>query len=359
MDNKEINKELFKMSDIFCTEPIEFNNVLGEKLIGKLILNRIVNIAYKNLLRSKCTKLGEFERPLKIMYEENLKRAQICKENIEYVCKIMDKADFPYALLKGAYLITNVYELGDRISNDVDILINEIYVGACKKLLAENGFKQGNIINGVFKEASRMDIIMSKMNFGETIPFTKKIDGKYVTVDINFSVDYKPMKDDTLITKMLDKRIGFSFSNVNLVTLRMVDFIIYLCLHLYKEATTFDWVERRKDLNLYKFNDIYMLIYNKANEELLNDLAASIKEYGVEKECYYAFLHTMDIYPSLAEMQGYKVLLNKIRPNNIEYLCEIVNPIEKKIYKYEMDFIEWFTCEDRVANLKESRIMEI
>ena len=359
MNNVEINKELFRLSDMFSDAPVVFDNVIGEKLVGKFILNRVVNIAYKNLLKKECTKMGEFEKPLKIMYEENLKRAKLCKENIEYVCKVLENVEFPYALLKGAYLITNVYELGDRVSNDVDLLINESNVGACKKVLNNNGFKQGNIVNGVFKEASRMDIIMSKMNFGETIPFSKEVNGRYVTVDINFSVDYKPMEDDTIIKNMLSKRIELPLADTKLVTLDTVDFIIYLCLHLYKEATTFDWVERRKDLNLYKFNDIYLLFHNMASQELYDGLVENIKQYGVDKECYYAFLRTMNIYEKLEQVEGYQAFLDRIKPEDTSYLYEIVNPMEKKVYRYDMDFIEWFSCEDRVANLIEERDMDI
>lgn len=359
MNNLEINKELFKMSDMFCTEPIEFDNVSGEKLLGKMVLNRVVNISYKNLIKKDCKKLGEFESSLKLLYNENLNRAKVCKDNIGYVCTMLDKAEFPYALLKGSYLITQVYELGDRLSNDIDILINETNVGACKKLLLEEGFLQGYLENGVFKEASRADIIMSKMNFGETIPFSKEIDGRYITIDMNFSVDYKPMEDDAIITKMLDRRIKLPLTNTTLVTLGQVDFLIYLCLHLYKEATTFDWVERRHDLKLYKFIDLYLLFHENSSQELYDNLVDSIREYGVDKECYYAFLRTKDIYKELCNVKGYEAFLERIKPEKTEYLYEIINPMEKKIYKYEMDFIEWFSCEDRVAHLVEARQMDM
>lgn len=43
-----------------------------------------------------------------------------------------------------------------------------------QKILNDNGFIQGWVEDGLFIEASRNDIVMAKMNFGETIPFIKK-----------------------------------------------------------------------------------------------------------------------------------------------------------------------------------------
>lgn len=354
MDNREISRELIKMSDVYNDEKLYFDNTIGEKIFGKIILNRIGNIAYRNLLNAGCSKFGEYSKIFEVMYKDNISKAELCVSNINKVSNILKNADFPYALLKGAYLITNIYNLGDRVSNDVDILINEKNIGACKKLLQSNGFRQGEVVNGEFKEASRMDIIMSKMNFGETIPFVKMSEEGYINVDINFSLDYKPMEDDGIITKMLENRVEIPIENATLVTLEPADFLIHLCLHLYKEATTWDWVERRKDLNLYKFNDIYNVLKKNVNDKLPDILVTKINNYGVKKECYYALYNALNIYGGLGDIDGYQKVLEKKKPEDITYLKEIVSPMDKKVYKYNMDFIDWFASDNRVEHLEYS-----
>lgn len=349
-DELELNKLLFRLSDIYNTEEIFFDNSIGETLIGKLILNRVVNIAYRNLMKSGAG-LGEFSRPLKLMFEDNLRRGEECMANIEHVCRVFKDADFPFALLKGAYLIPFLYETGDRLSNDIDVLVNESNVGKCQKLLLENGFRQGYVNGGVFREATRREVIMSKMNYGETIPFVKNLEGHFIMVDINFSVDYKPMEDDGIITRMLEKRVSLPLNDTTLVTLDPSDFLIHLCLHLYKEATTWDWVMRRKDLNLYKFNDIYLLMRRNGSREFMEQLAFRIRDYGVEKECYFALFNTMIIYGFLNSMDGYREFLDGIRPEDTGYMKEIVNPIEKTVYRYDTEFLEWFSCNDRLLKL--------
>ena len=101
---------------------------------------------------------------------------------------------------------------------------------------------------------------------------------------------------------------------------------------LYKEATTSEWVFRRKDLNLYKFNDIYILLTKKGSTEMYKKLAERITHYGVEKECYFALFHTRVIYTKLEEMEGYNEMLDIIRPSNLDYIRQIVNPLEKVVY---------------------------
>ena len=298
--NRKANDILLKLSDIYLEEDVSFDLAIGEKLIGKAILNRVVNIVYKNL--KKRHDLLDFDTVFKLLYNENIEKAELCKNNIAKLCELMQSADFSFALLKGAYLITQVYETGDRTSNDVDILINEKDVGKCRKILNDNGFIQGWVENGKVIEASRNDIVMAKMNFGETIPFIKKTENGFINIDVNFSLGYKPMEDDSIITEMLQRTVTYPYKATKLITLEDKDFIIHLCLHLYKEATTSEWVFRRKDLNLYKFNDIYILLTKKGSTEMYKKLAERITHYGVEKECYFALFHTRVIYTKLEEM---------------------------------------------------------
>lgn len=343
--NRKANDILLKLSDIYLEEDVSFDLAIGEKLIGKAILNRVVNIVYKNL--KKRHDLLDFDTVFKLLYNENIEKAELCKNNIAKLCELMQSADFSFALLKGAYLITQVYETGDRTSNDVDILINEKDVGKCRKILNDNGFIQGWVENGKVIEASRNDIVMAKMNFGETIPFIKKTENGFINIDVNFSLGYKPMEDDSIITEMLQRTVTYPYKATKLITLEDKDFIIHLCLHLYKEATTSEWVFRRKDLNLYKFNDIYILLTKKGSTEMYKKLAERITHYGVEKECYFALFHTRVIYTKLEEMEGYNEMLDIIRPSNLDYIRQIVNPLEKVVYEYNMNFLDWLACEDR------------
>ncbi len=93
-----------------------------------------------------------------------------------------------YAALKGAYLCS-MYPIGLRTSNDIDILVDKNDIGIITERLLANRFKQGYIKNASFLPATRAEIISSRMNRGETVPFVlerEDVKMRYLEVDVNF-----------------------------------------------------------------------------------------------------------------------------------------------------------------------------
>lgn len=257
-----MEKILFSLADV--TMPKVKHNLEKddfELLLGEICLNRVAGIAYKNIVGNPdIIAPKEMIKVLKILYEDNLKKSERYRKHIKYLSGILNNADFKYALLKGALLNTRVYESGLRTSNDIDILIEENDVSRCQKILCENGFTQGYFVPGSgIIPATRKEIILAKMNYGETIPFVKIIDDEPLVIDLNFSIDYKPEKDTLIVNRLLNNIEDVTYEDVTFKSLNLEDFIIHLCCHLYKEATIYDWVKRRKDLLLYKFSDLNVI----------------------------------------------------------------------------------------------------
>lgn len=355
-DASEMKNLLFMLSDIYMEESdevIEPEN--PSQLFGDICLNRLQGIAYNNIKKLKNLYLIDtYSKNLEVLYKDNIRKSQYFKKSIVYLSKILENASFNYSLLKGAYLTTKLYEPGYRTSKDVDILVHESDITACQNLLKSEGFTQGSIRNGKIVEATRKEVVMSRMNYGEVIPFVKEIDGEYFCVDINFSVDYKP-DDGDIVARLLENVICIEYEDTKFKTLDPVHFLIHLCCHLYKEATTMDWVLRRKDLQLYKFCDINLYMNEVMNESLSKDLIGRIHELQLEKACYYTFKNLSIIYPNILKIEWYSDLLHSIRPENTEFMTEIVSPLEKKTYYYDISFEEWFDLLDRKKALKLKR----
>ena len=94
--NRKANDILLKLSDIYLEEDVSFDLAIGEKLIGKAILNRVVNIVYKNL--KKRHDLLDFDTVFKLLYNENIEKAELCKNNIAKLCELMQSADFSFGV---------------------------------------------------------------------------------------------------------------------------------------------------------------------------------------------------------------------------------------------------------------------
>ena len=222
-------------------------------ILGQLLYNRMGVVAYYTLLKSNLLKdtNREFRNTLKIIFESGVSKTDALHTSLGYLYTILKDVDFNYAILKGSFLV-NLYPDGLRTSNDIDILISPENITDLSKMLISSGFKQGFIHNNSFVQANRKEIINSRMNRGETIPFIKELNMpniKYLELDVNFSLDFKSGNDKEIVRSLLNDANELKRSRLK--TLNEIDFLIHLCTHLFKEATVMAWVNMGRDLSLY------------------------------------------------------------------------------------------------------------
>ncbi len=349
----ESNNLFFRLCDPLQKHIYEADLISNqEELFGQLVLNKMVGIAFKKLEYRALN--PELRKTLILLNDNYLNRSALYKKQLKYlVNNILANAEFDYSLLKGSFLSTNLYKSGQRVSNDFDILISPESISRLQKLLIDNGFVQGGVnSSNEIVPATRREILESRLNFGQTVPFVKIIENSPLIIDINFSLDFKASANN-IVGEFLNDIVIATFENVRFKTLSPIKFLLHLACHLYKESTTYYWVARRRDLMLYKFCDIYMFINKFGTIEYFSDLIEQIKKYNFEKECYYTFENSSIIYPALNKIDGFLKVKESIKPENLDFMKQIVYPREKKLFKYDMSFTDWFFCPDRVSQLEE------
>lgn len=325
-------------------------------ILGQLQFNRVGGIAYAVLNRHKLLKElhREVRNSLRTTYENNWVKTERFREAEAYLAQLLHGACFRYALLKGAYLV-QLYPQGFRTSNDIDVLIAEKDLTAIETLLKKAGFYQGNVRNDVFEPASRMEIISSRINRGETVPWIKEVNWsgqKFIEIDLNFSLDYKSNNSIDLVGDFLERsRPDIHTSNGDLFTLSTVDFFIQLCTHLYKEASTMAWIEMKRDLSLYKFVDIYLFINRFFNDGFIEELGITAEQIGVTKECLYTIVRTRELF----DIQNPVVdkLIDTLSAAGCFDLNQVYDPAKDRFYRFDMDFKEWMFHPNRIAALEE------
>ncbi|MCI8472296.1 MAG: nucleotidyltransferase family protein [Clostridiales bacterium] len=343
---------IFKLSDPYYNETLKKGAVTNqEELFGHIVLNKMVGIAFKKLDHRDLN--PELRKTFSLLNGNYLNRSVLYKKQLKYLASVLSIANFDYSLLKGAFLSTNLYESGQRVSNDFDILISSENISKLQKLLTDSGFIQGRInSSNEIIPATRKEILESRLNYGQTVPFVKNVENSPLVIDINFSLDFKASANN-IVEEFLNDTIDAAFEDIFFKTLSPVKFLLHLACHLYKEATTYDWVVGRRDLMLYKFCDIYMFIYKYGTTEYFSSLTEQIKKYGLEKECYYTFENASIIYPALNEIDGFSKVKESIKPERLDFMKQIIYPREKKLFKYDMSFTDWFLCPDRISQLEE------
>lgn len=320
-------------------------------VLGMLFANRMAGVACRTLTDTGLLSLvdREFRNAISGAATLNRRRNQDYFGSLRYLSGELDACGVPYALLKGAYLC-GWYPEGCRTSNDADVLVAPEDVGKISARLRLAGFRQGYLRDGKFVPASRGEIIESKMTRGETVPFireTRLAYLPYLEVDLNFSLDYRNSDADAL-RGMLAVGERRRFGNTTVRTLNPQDFILHLCAHLYKEATTLPWVRMKRDMTFYKYADLYALLADLPKEERAA-LAERAAQLGIRTEMIYCLLSVDAFYGT-----GYAADLHPTEAE-IMALCGVVAPAEKKQYRYsEPDPVVRFFAPDRMKLLQEA-----
>lgn len=328
--------------------------------IGVVFLNKVRNLKLE-IPNTVLRHLVNLERVQAL-------RNQYMQKWIEAVSEELRFEKIPHAFLKGSVLsnvnfrVFNVdwlayglfpakwiekvmeshdllYEEGERVFNDIDILVHPRDLGGVDKTLKNLGFKQGywDFKKNTLVPFSRAEILSRRMNRGETAPYFLKIENDnlgFVEVDVNFSLDALPAGNKETLESMLDNIHYYEgMIGKNLSSLSPEHFFLHLLMHQYKEATVYSMVLRQKENALYKYYDIYLFIKNRLFEEakfVQQTLAA-----GLSKEAFYVLHKTGQIFPSL----NLSPLLEKLRPANTGYLNEVTDQENGfALYKMELPF---------------------
>ena len=205
-----------------------------------------------------------------------------------------------------------IYTEGERISNDIDIIVNPNGITAVSEVLTELGYIQGryDARKGEIVPFTRLEILTRRMNRGETAPYVKLTGNPefpFIEADINFSLGNVPEAYSELLSDMVASGMVYE-GKIPLLVSDIEMFFLHLILHQYKESALYFMVERSKDLELYKLADIYYLwdsglVNRKRFREIIekynlnNEVAAVFGQ--VERvfltEIFYGFIREGDV----------------------------------------------------------------
>ncbi|MCD1258651.1 nucleotidyltransferase family protein [Paenibacillus athensensis] len=330
------------------------------EVLGHLVYNRTAGIAYHTLRKASVPFFNrEFEFGLFLINEIQAQRTKSHRVYITKIAQAMNESGIPHAFLKGSILAHSVYPIGCRISSDIDILLRASDLTACGKVLKDLGFIQGfhdENTNEVIP-ATRREILNHRMNYGEVVPYRKTINEpgiNLIEIDINFSLDWVAQGTEQAVDNFIQQAEGYEFEeNLKISSLPKEYFLAHLCVHLFKEAAVLNWVDYQRDLGLYKFVDIYGFLTDPTIKVDWNKFIAIINENNIVNESYYALEYTRTFFPVLNEIESFIAALNSIKPQDTEYLNQVVDPTNSSIvYEYNQDLLTRFFNMKRYNSLE-------
>ncbi|MNM18826.1 hypothetical protein D3C81_291240 [compost metagenome] len=242
----------------------------------------------------------QYKRLFDFYYLGNKERNKAIFTQFTLIIENFERHNIKAVPLKGAYLAPYVYkDLGLRSLNDLDFLLSVDDLDKASKLIGEMGFIPGNFNRRTdeIKPASRKNVLAHRMLGGNLYQHVKKNDNpflKCLSIDFSFDVDLK--RNFHASRELLAHAVESNIFGNKIFLLKPIDFLIHLCIHLYKESSNIQWVTFQQECNLIKFCDLREFFLNHADTLRPEQIAIRANELAAVKAVYFSFYYLGEIY---------------------------------------------------------------
>lgn len=325
----------------------EIDNLLKEELCwaeigGVLLYHRLCGYFYLGLTEKQREKIpAEMRKAIKLLVKAQKDQQLIIINELKILNEALMKTDIHYAALKGAFFTSDMYEIGARRSNDIDLLVYEEDLHKLDVYLRKLGYIQSNMPNGEMIEATKKEKLIQRMNYHDLVPYVKNTDYGVLDLDINFLFDNNKNHIDKTVYDM--GTCLYEGKNYSIVSLNYYTNLAHLCAHFYREATNTIWTEDKRDITLYKTVDIINYIRYYEDKIELSKFIEVINTLNLKDKVYFSFTIIKEFY----NMKFIDYVLNAIKSDDFDenLLRHIYDHKNKNIISRTESFYEKaFSC---------------
>lgn len=323
------------------------------EISGFLQCHKIAGMFYTKAVASGLDLPSRIECVLRDIKERQKRKVRVMRNAIAELSEKLNGKNVPYAFLKGSVLCNvpiigdYVYEDGERVSNDIDILARPEDLDGISTVLRESGYEQGvyDPNTGTVKSFTRAEILRRRMNRGEVAPFVKctgDSEFPFTEADINFSLGNTPTDGAGLLKEMIRTSKMYN-GKIDMRTLTPEMFFLHLVMHQYKESALYFATKRGKDLDLYKLADIYYLCVSENTN--LPHIALIARAFGIEDRLGAVLRQVGEVFEDDAILKIAKSC-GDVQP----YVCDYEN---KKEYAWQSGIRDRICAFDATPYLRE------
>lgn len=284
------NEEEFEKIDSLMEEKLNWAE------IGGILLNhRLGGYFFLGLNEKQQKRIPkELREALKLLIKaQKSQQLEIIKELMP-VNDALVNAGVRFAALKGAFFSSDMYEIGARRSNDLDLLVYEEDLDKLDVCLRKLGYIQSNMKDGKMEEATKKEKLIQRMNYHDLVPYVKETAIGVLDLDINFLFDNKDNPIDKTVYELGTKL--YNGRNYAVTGLNYYTNLAHLCAHFYREATNTIWTEGRRDVTLYKVVDMINYIRFYGEHINIDEFIQTLDKLNMRDKAYYTFTILQEFY---------------------------------------------------------------
>lgn len=265
-------------------------DLVDEDIMPFLIKHRLEGAFYYKYINKlmKCNISSDLIRDLRIKFEYYNLRDTYIKKELKQLDEILCINNLQYKLTKGVVLSECIYNKGVRYYGDIDIIIRKEQLDKVKKSLVGLGYQQGRLDNWRIYDVTDAEKNFYEENTHQTIPFFKLgAPGEIpLCVDVNFALSSgEPFENKNFINFIFNDNSTIQIVSNKYPTISIEMLFINVCVNLYRDAMSLVRIRENKDIYLYQYMDIYMLIQSrKVNMQKLKQI---IIKYNLKNIVFY------------------------------------------------------------------------
>jgi hypothetical protein len=260
------------------------------------------------------------EQLFRFVAEGNAMRNETVLRELSLILRELAEHGIPVVVRKGPVLMQEVYgQTRSRLMNDLDLMVDPADLDRTCGLLADLGYAQGKPTANrrALRPLTRTEAIYAKLKV-PNVNLKRPTSERFVTY---FNLDiclnhFLPDSGYSLPAGRLAERARpIRLFGSPALAFTPEEMLIDLSVHLYKEATTLQYIAIGKDLCLSKFLDIAE--YVRSGPAV--DWAAFLdrcRGYGIEQPVYYGLHFTDVLYPEVLPPD----VLDALRPDDPGFL---------------------------------------
>lgn len=206
--------------------------------------------------------------------------------------------NYKYAYIKGEALSYQAFgKMGQRRSQDIDLLICRKDIKDIEHLLISNGFRTRSL--------SKEDRVTAVAYSHQMPPYKRNGTFGSILFDLNFDVFWGEYTGQRInIDEFLTDTIEMEVYGVRVKTLPPLKALIQLVLHHYKEMNSIYHLSCHNCINHKMFKEVYYLWKRNQTDMKLDELFSVCYSYEILPYMYYVLYFTNLIYGD-SELEKY------------------------------------------------------
>jgi hypothetical protein len=270
--------------------------------------HKVLQLIWDNLKRRNLVSLAQrssgfpklYVTYLEQLYWLNRERNRIWLDNLERLFATLAEAGISAVCLKGSALIGQLYHPGNRIMQDVDILVRGDDRAEVSALLDRLGYRQGAYdpatasLHPMPPEKKRFwsfhNHVLPKyyLETGvEHCPFYK------VSVGFDF---FEPMSPYSVPSDEVIARAVPKAADSRLLVPSPADMLINLCAHIYREGVSATYARDADNWELTKFCDLRSFIRRQGDSLDHEAIRQQVRALDLQKPCFFALYYTAAVF---------------------------------------------------------------